>query len=483
LLVLVGGLAGVGLAAWGIDILKALGPVELPRLDTVTMDGRVMSFAAGVSVLTGVLFGMAPALTAARSGLSATVRPAGYGGSHGSRSLLVVGQFGLALMLVAGAGLAVRSFVQVQALDPGFDPSAVLSMTVSVTSSPAGRPSRRASFYREAVAAVEALPGVESASLINHLPLAGDAWGRSFRIEGRPEPQVGSVPNATYRVVAPGYFATMGIPIVRGRDISEADAPGAEPVAIVSEYFAERHWPGEDALGRRFTLLGGSGEPEWLRVVGIARNTAREDWLEPQHEEMYLPLLQSPEYLESPASHYAYMTLVARTSGDPDRLSASVREAIWDIESGVPISDVQTMASVVARATAGPRFYMFLLSTFAVAAIALAAVGVYGVVSVMVAERRREIGIRLALGARPARVVRLFVGRGLMLALGGAAAGFAGSLLLSGTMGAIVYGIAPNDPATFGAVAVLLMTVGVLACYLPARRATRVDALTALRDE
>jgi len=284
-------------------------------------------------------------------------------------------------------------------------------------------------------------------------------------------------------VVLPGYFSTMGIPIVRGRDITDADALDAEPVAIVSEYFAERHWPAEDAVGRRFTLLGGSGEPQWLRVVGIARNTAREDWVEEPHEEMYLPLLQSQEYLADPASHYAYMTLVTRTSAEPEQLAASIREAIWSVERNVPISDVQTMSSVVAAATAAPRFYMFLLSTFAVAAIVLAAVGVYGVVSVMVAERRREISIRLALGARPSGMVRLLAGRGLVLAFCGAAVGGLGSFLLSGSMGAIVYGIEPTDPVTFGGVTLLLAAVGAVACYLPARRATRVSPLAALRDE
>jgi len=484
LLVGAGGLAGVGLAWWGVAALRALGPPEIPRLDTVGIDTRVLLFAAAVSLLTGMLFGALPAWRASRSGLAETVRP-DQGGDRrrGGRGLLVTAEFTLALMLLAWAGLTVRSFLRVQDIDPGFNPSGVLSMTMSVTGAPAGEPARRGTFYQNAVTAVAAVPGVLSASAINHLPLAGDVWGLTFRVEGRPEPDAGAAPRATYRVILPGYFATMGIPLLRGRDLTAADGLDAEPVAVVSEYFADRHWPGEDALGRRFALRGGSGEPRWMRVVGIARNAAQEDWLEERREEMYLPMLQSREHLTSPASHYAYMTLVVRTTGDPELLVPSIREAIWRVEPGVPLSDVQTMASVVARETAGPRFYMVVLSAFGIAAIVLAAVGVYGVMSVSVAERRREFGIRLALGARPTRIVRLVVGEGLRLAIGGTVAGLAGALLGAGAMSSLVHGIAPTDPATLAGVSALLVVVALLACYLPARRATRADALAALRND
>ncbi len=483
MLVLAGGLSGLGLAFWGVGILRTLGPPDLPRLDTVVVDARVVAFALAASILTGLLFGIAPALRAARSALSTTVRPGeGHAEGRRGRGMLTVAQFGLAILLLAGAGLTIRSFLRVQSIDPGFDPAGVLSMTVSVTGAPAGEPGRRPAFFRAALEAVEALPGVASASAINHLPLAGDLWGMSFQIEGRPEPRPAERPSATYRVVMPGYFGTMGVRLRRGRDISYADTMSTERVVVINEYFASKHWPGEDALGRRFAL-GGGADPEWMTVVGIAADTLREEWLESREEEMYLPFLQSPDHLTSPASHFAYLTLVVRTDGDPEPLTASVREAIWRIEPGLPISDVQTMAAVVAAATARPRFYMVLLTTFAAAAIVLAAVGIYGVMSVFVAERRREIGIRLALGAHPGRLRRHLLGHGLLLAATGTALGLVGAVLLSGAMASVVYGIEPADPATLASVGVLLPAVGLLACYLPARGATRTGALDALRED
>ncbi len=482
MLVTAGGLAGIGLAVWGVEALTALAPPDLPRLDTVAIDTRVLLFAASATLLTGVLFGLAPAVRAARSGVAATVRQAaGRPPGRRGRGALVGVEFGLALMLLAGAGLTIESFRRVQMIEPGFDPSGVLSMTVSVTGTAVGSPARRAAFFQEAVAAVESLPGVRAASAINHLPLAGDIWGAGVRVEGRPEPRRGEGPSATYRVTLPGYFATMGIPVVAGRDLLPSDDLAAERVVVISEFFANRLWPDGDALGRRFSLRG--DPPEWMRVVGIVADTVREAWTEEVREEMYLPYLQSSEYLTSAASHYSYLTLVARTDGDPASLAPAVRAAVWRIQSGLPISDVQTMAAVVRRATARPRFYMVLLTVFAAAAMTLAAVGIYGVMTVGVAERRREIGIRMALGAGPGRVLRLIVGQGLSVALAGTAAGIGGAVLLSGSMGSLVYGVEPTDPATLASVALVLSAVAVVACYLPARRATRADALVALRDD
>ena len=478
-----GGLAGLGLAFLGVDALKALSPPDLPRLDEVSVDTGVVAFAVAATALTAALTGLAPALRAARSALPATVRAAGPDGlGRRGRGLLVVAEFSLALVLAAGAGLTVQSFLRMQDVDPGFDAEGVLSMTVSVAGAPAGVPGRREAFYTAAVSAVAALPGVRSASAVNHLPIAGDLWGLPIRIEGREAPTPDTSRAATYRVVLPGYFQTMGIRLVAGRDVTGTDRLGAEPVVIVNEYFADRHWPGEDALGRRIAI-GGSDEPAWMRIVGIARNTLRERWFEERQEEVYVPLLQSESHLSSPASHFAYTTLVVRFDGDAASVVPAIRDAIWRLDDEVPISDVQTMASVVNAATARPRFYMVLLSVFAAAALALAALGVYGVVSLDVASRQREFGIRLALGARPGSIARLVVARGLGLAASGTVMGVLGAVALAGVMASVTHGVSPTDRTTFLIAAASLAVVALVACWLPARRATRTDALVALRND
>jgi predicted permease len=488
LLALMGGAAGLVLASAVLRVLVAIGPSGLHRLDTAALDGRVLAATMAVSLLTGILFGLAPALQASRRDLTGCLREGERSGTAGLarqrlRRLLMGSELALSLVLLVGAGLMIRTFVALRAVDPGFEARHVLTAVVSTTGSGASAPGRRVAFFRQVLEEARRLPGVVSASAANHLPLGGDTWGRSFHVEGRPLPAPGEGRSAIYRVALPGYFRTMGLPLLRGRDFGDTDHLGAPGVVIVNHRLAERHWPGEDPIGKRITLDNPSEDPEWLTVVGVSGNAVTEDWVAPAQWEVYLPYLQRRSYLEEPHSHYAYLTVVVRTTGDPALVAPALRSAIWSVDGNVAISSVRTMDEVVRRATSSPRFYLLLLATFAGVALALAAVGVYGVTSYSVARRRSEIGIRMALGARPADLLRMIVGEALVVAGAGAAVGLAAALALTRVMASLLYGVEPADPVTFAAVPVVLAVVALAATYVPARRATRIDPLAALRSE
>jgi len=302
--------------------------------------------------------------------------------------------------------------------------------------------------------------------------------------EGATPAAPGETPRAQLNTVSPGYFRTMSLPLRAGRDFTEQDHADAPRVAIVNEWLAERFWPGLDPIGKRLTLDDTDKNPEWLTVVGVAHNAARGKWAAAPDEEMYLPLLQSRLYLERQGGPFSFLTLVVRTTTeDPGALAPSLRTAVWGVDGNVAVSEVQTMTEVVARATASPRFYLMLLGSFAAAALALAAVGIYGVMSYAVARRTNEIGIRMALGARPADVVRLVMREAVEVAALGGATGLVIALLVTRLMGALLYGVAATDAVTFASVCAVLTTVALLATYLPARRAVRVDPLKALRAE
>lgn len=487
-LALAGGAAGVGLAAAGLRALMAAGPARLPRLETVALDGRVLAVTIAVSVLTGIVFGLAPALQASRRDLTESLREGERGstvgtGHHRLRRVLMGSELALALVLLVGAGLMIRTFAALRGIDPGFQPGHVLTGVVSVTGAKAGEPARRRAFYAEVLEQVRALPGVVSAGAINHLPLAGDTWGFGFHVEGHPLPAPGDMPGATYRVVMPGYFRTMGLPILRGRDFVDRDDLEAPAVVIVNEWLAERYWPGVDPVGRRMTLGEPGPDATWLTVVGIARNAVRGEWAATPDEEVYLPLLQSRSYLESTRPQYSFLTLVVRTAGDPAALSPALRAAVRAADASVSLSSVQTMDAVVAQSTSSPRFYLLLLGTFAAVALAMAAVGIYGVTSYSVARRTNEIGIRMALGAKPADVLRLVMGEAAAVAAAGAIAGMVAALALSRLMAGLLYGVAATDPTTFAAVCAVLTLVALAATYVPARRAAGVEPLAALRCE
>ncbi len=483
-----GGAAGLLLAWWGIRLLVALGPPELPRVETIGLDWHVLVFALAVTVGAGLIFGLAPALHAATPNLSETLKEGERGSNEGIgrnrlRSLLVASEFTFALVLLVGAGLMIRSFLALRNIDPGFNPQNVFSAVVSVTGTKAAQPGERPLFYQQLLERIRQTPGVESASAINHLPIGGDIWGFSFHVEGQPVPPPSETPVATYRVVLPGYFKTMNISLLRGRDVSDHDTVSSPGVVVINDWFARHHWPGENPIGKRITLDDLKDHPAWLTVVGVTKNAVRSEWTEPPEDEMYLPYLQTHEYLAKPEAHFSYLTLVVRTSGDPAALTPMVRSLVSSLDKNVVVSDVQTMDQVVAQATSEPRFYVLLLGAFATVALVLAAVGIYGVMSYAVSRRTQEIGIRMALGARQVDVVSLVVGQGAVLAVVGVGAGLVSALAVTRLMARLLYGIKPNDPVTFIAVAILLSIVAVVASYIPARRAAKIDPIVALRYE
>jgi len=489
LLAALGAAAGLLLALSGTKALIALSPPNLPRIETAALDTRVALFLLGITVLTAAVFGLAPALHAARGNLSAALKEGGRGGSDGAgrnrlRSILVASEFALAFMLLIGAGLAIRSFFALQSLDPGFNPHNVLSMEVSVTGSKEADPNRRAIFYRQLLERVRALPGVAAAGAINHLPLAGDMWGWTFTIEGRPKPRPGESPMAVYRIVMPGYFETMRLPVLRGREITAGDDARAPGVVMINERAAARYWPGEDPLGKRVSFDDDKRDPRtWLTVIGVVKNAKQEDWVEKPFPEVYLAALQTRAFLEEPRPFMSYITLVVRSSGDPAELAPAVKKTVWSFDRNLPISEVLTMDGVVADANAQPRFEMLLLGVFGAVALVMAAVGIYGVMNYAVSRRTHEIGIRVALGAGRAEVVRMVVQQGMVQALAGAGAGLAGALLLSHLMAKMLYGVRPTDPLTFGGVGMVLGLAALAAICVPARKATRIDPMAALRHE
>ena len=393
-------------------------------------------------------------------------------------------EFALALVLLIGAGLMIRSFVALMHVDPGFDPRNLITMTISTKGTPEADPAQRPAFFAQVLERVRAVPGVEAAGYINHLPLTGDRWGFSFSIEGRPKPKPGESPSAAYRVVFPGYFHAMRIPVIRGRDINDADRAGVPGVVVINEYMAKTHWPGEDPIGKRISTFG----LPYVTVVGVVKNAAIDRWGAPPEEEFYFPFAQS-SYATNPSSHFADLTLVPRRTCangaecDASSIATPVVNAVRSIDRNVAISVVATMNSAVAGETAESRFYLVLLGTFAAIALALAAVGIFGVMSYSVSRRTHEMGIRIALGANPMGVLRLVVGEGARLAGIGAVVGIAAAFGLTRLMRGLLYAVAPSDPVTFAAVTLVLCGVGLLASYIPARRATKVDPLTALRSD
>ena len=489
MLAVAGGVAGLALALWGVRALVAANPVIIPRVASVAIDTRVLIMTVLITAATSIAFGLVPALRAARVDLAETFKDGDRASTDGHRkhrlrSALVMSEFALALVLLVGAGLMIRSFLALTHVDPGFDPRNVITMTISTTGTREADPAVRPAFFADVLSRVRAVPGVEAAAYINHLPLTGDRWGFNFSIEGRPKPRPGESPNATYRVVFPGYFHAMRIPVLRGRDVSDADRKDAPGVVLINEYMAKTYWPGENPIGKQISTYG----LPFVTIVGVVKDAVIDRVGAPAEEEFYFPFAQT-SYATSQTPRFANLTLVARVSCasgkqcDASALAMPVVNAIRAVDQKVAISTVATMSAAVAGATAESRFYLVLLGAFAAIALALAAVGIYGVMSYSVSRRTHEMGIRIALGADPMGVVRLVVGEGIRLAGIGAAAGVVAAFGLTRLMSKLLYATAPSDPVTFVLVTVGLCGVGVLASYIPARRATKVDPLTALRAD
>lgn len=480
LLALAGAGAGLALAHGGTRLLVRFGPAGIPRLDQTAIDTGVLTFTAAISVGVGVLFGIAPALLGARVNVHGALKQAGTRASLGAagrlgRQALVVGQLAMAVMLLIGAGLLVRSFVRVAGLDPGFRAPQVMTAVVSLSPLRYRDPARQAAFFEEVVRALEGVSGVRSAAVTNSLPLTGINDQGGFTVEGRPAPAPGEDgPQANRPRVSPGYFDTMGIRLLDGRRLDEHDRVGAHAVAVISELAARTYWPDVSPLGRRLAVSWTDAGPEWREIVGVVESTRHFGLEAPQKAEIYVPQAQSPSPI---------MMLVVRTVGDPAAVVPAIRAAVTRVDPEQSVFAFQTMEELLERSGARRRFQTALVSVFASFALLLAAVGVYGVMAHRVAQRSREIGVRLALGARPRDVVALVLRSGMALTAAGTIAGLAGAAALSRTLSSLLFGVSPLDPATYAGVAAALVLVAGASAYVPSRSAAKVDPLVTLRDE
>jgi putative ABC transport system permease protein len=480
LLALVGGTLGVLIAYWGVDILRTLNPGEAakfaPGWDRIGVSLPVLGFNLALSLFSGLLFGLAPAWQISRADLNGALKEGGRQsttGSHRLRGLLVVSEVALSLMLLVSAGLLMRSFVSLMRTDPGFVPDQIMTMRLALPATKYKDDPQRVSFFADLASRVGALPGVESAALVNDLPLGGSNSSDAFLIEGTPEPPPGQDYLGRHRVCTPAYFETMGIPVLQGRTFSAQDIAGAQPVIIVNETLAQRFWPQGDALGRRMRFTGPLDKNPWMQVVGIVKDV-KHDLKLPVTPDFYLPHAQDA---------WNSMVLVAKTRGEPGALAASMRQQVWSMDKDQPVYQVRTMNEVRAFSISLYSFSSASLGVFAFIALLLAAIGIYGVMSYAVTQRTQEIGIRMALGARAVDVLRLVIRNGMTLAVLGVLAGLAGSYGLTRLLASLLVGVTPTDAVTFALVTGALLFIALLACYLPARRATKVDPLVALRHE
>lgn len=477
LVALAGGLVGVALARLAVPVLIAALPKDTPRAAEIAVDPLVISVVLGVGTLVGLLFGVAPALAAARFKPAALLRASTSSESRESkraRALMVSAEIALAVVLGIGAGLMLQTLWRMQQVNPGFQADRVLTLHVQPTDV-GSRGSRTTSAYYELVLErLRALPGVISAGAVQHLPFSGYSWTAALDIQGVDVPPGASRPTAGLRIATPGYFKAIGQPLIAGRDLTSPDASRKDAV-IVNEALAKQHFGSASAaLGRWLRTRGGGTQSVWMTVVGVVGDVRHDALTTEPAPEIYVSIGENS---------INAMMLAIRTGGDPAAIAPAVREAIWSIDRNVPISDIQTMSAKVGTSLARPRLLMYLLTGFAMVGLVLAVVGVYGVVAYSVTQRRREIGIMLALGAERDRVIRAVLHEGAMYALAGLGIGLPAAILASRLMRTVLFGVTPSDPVTFGLVAAIIGGIVLAACLLPAYRAARVDPLTALRSE
>ena len=476
LLSLAGGIGGLALAFWSRQFLVKLVPDGISGLTALRLDARVLAFTLAISVLTGIAFGLFPALRAMRVDLNHVLKQGGgrQTAGRGSRLVehsLVVVEVALAFVLVTGAGLMLQAFVHLRHVDPGFRARNLLAVRVRMPARLYQDDARRNAFLDESLRRIQALPGVVSAGFTLGMPIAFKGWVNGFAIEGQTTLAAGQYSNSNYRVITPGYLATLGVPLRAGRGIDVHDRLGAPYVAVVNEAFERKFWPSGSAVGKRFRF--GDKLP-WTTIVGVIGDIHQAGLAAAPRPEMYLPAAQTPNPTD---------WLAVRTAGDPSRLAASIRRKLRAVDSTLPIRDVSTMEQILDREVFHHRAEALLLAAFAALALLLASVGIYGVLAYMVAQRTGEIGIRMALGARPSAVLFAVAGQGVALSALGVAAGTVAALALTRLLSKVLFGITATDPLTFAATAALLLLVAALASYWPARRAMRVDPIVALREE
>lgn len=485
LLALAGGILGSVLTEESFRFLKNLIPDDLSRTLSIHLDLPVLGFAILISLVSTFLFGLAPALQTSKIDVGQALKEGGRGGTSARRkslgNLLVVGEIALSLLLLVASGLLIESFANLRRLDPGFRSDHVLTARIDVSEAKYRDFSQKAQLFESVLRRVRALPGVRSAGFTSILPLTSNAG-----IAGLVG-MAGFVPDGVVRpgveyaaldcVVSPGYFETMRIPLLRGRRFDDQDGRDAPPVAMINETMARKFWPNEDTLGKRFRLNLGGGKFRLFQIVGVVGDVRQTGLAEVSREEMYFP------YWQSQGNYMTPRDLVIRTAGDPMSLAGGVRRAVWSVAADQPLSSVMTMDDVVDHAIGQRRVQTVLLGGLAVLALTLACVGIYGVMAYMVTQENHEIGVRVALGAEPSNILRLILGRASKLAGAGASIGIVAALLITRFMNTLLFGVSPIDPLTFAAVAVVLTSVALVASYVPAHRATRVDPMTALRCE
>jgi predicted permease len=480
LLALLGGGLALLLAFGGIRLLVALNPTNLPGVADLRIDATVMLFTLGVAIVTSLLFGLVPALQTSRADLQGTLKEGGRSAASDRsgqtvRRALVVAEFALALTLLVGAGLLIRSFAQLQRVDPGFDPDNLITMNIALPSANYGSDTAQIAFFNELLPRIAGIQGVRGVGATSSIPFGGGASTSSFRVEGLELAEGQPDPWGDYRVVDPGFHSTMAIPLVRGRFFTDNDRMGSVPVAIVDQELARRYWPTEDPIGKRLAFsLAESGEPNWIQVVGVVGHVAHDGLDAERKVQVYRP------YRQTGASS---LTLAVRTVGDPNRSVSAIRAAVRAVDPSQPISQVQTMDELLNASVGQRRLSMVLLGVFAGIALLLASIGIYGVMSFDVARRAREMGLRMALGAERGSVLKLVMRHGMKLALIGVGIGLVGAFALTRVIASQLYGVDRTDPVTFAAVAALLLGVAVAATLIPAFRATRVDPMIALRSE
>ena len=486
LLALLGGVLGLALAAVGLSLLKSLLPAGTPRLAEVQMDWRVLAFTGGLAILTGLAFGLAPALRASRAALSESLRSGGRGAaasvSQRLRGAFVIAEVAFAMLLVIAAGLLIRSFWAISHVNPGFRSENVMTARITPNESFCNDAARCLTLYREVLDQVLALPGVSGAALVNSLPLGGRVAKRSLQVENYVVPSGAATPLFWLDIVTPGYFQTMGIPVLEGRSFSEADSSGNPRVAVVTVATARRYWPTQSAVGKHIRLLG---DNDWHTIVGVIPDMRAYDlqrnvpaWIEGT---AFVPY--SPNATLEDKRVPAEMTIAVKTSMDEASATTMLRRIINGLQQGVPISEVKSMRVVVSEAASTPASTTSLFIIFAGLALLLGVIGIYGVLAFLVSRRTREIGIRVALGAQPREVMWLVMKEGAKFSVAGIALGLAGAFVASRLLATELYGVGPLDPVTYVGVAVLMAVVTMMACYIPTRRALKIDPLVALRYE
>jgi predicted permease len=480
---MLGGVAGLGVAAATLWAVRAINPGNIPRLEQIGLDARVLAFTLAIAVVTGIVFGLAPALRVRRVDLNTALKAGGRSGQtdggiapsrQGLRGLLVVAELGLSLMLLVGAGLLIRSFAVLSNVPPGFDPKNVISLRMALSATDIRKPEAVGQFYERLQEEVRRVPGVKAAGATDVLPFTPSiSWG-GLTVDGYTPPPGQQELQVDQRTVTPAYFATMGVPLKEGRFFSDADKFDGQPVVLIDEKMAKHFWPHESAIGKRVKRGGTASKDPWKTVIGVV-GIVKQYGLEIDGRMVtYFPHKQSPN---------GGMYLVARTEGDPAAAATAVTQAIRSMDPRIVLFDVATMEQRVYQSLARQRFAMIMLTAFAGFALLLAAIGIYGVMSYLVSQGTRNIGIRMALGAERAAILNMILRQGLTLTIVGIVAGLAGAFALTKLMASLLFGVSASDAATYSSVAVLLGAVALAATYVPALRATRVDPMVALRDE